>query len=411
LNQSRNKYDLIIIGGGASGLIAGCRSVFQGKKTLIIEKMNRPGRKLRITGKGKCNITNTLEISEFLNHVGPDPRFLYQIFKKFYNNELIDFFNNLGLKTVIERGGRVFPQSGKASDVVDILVNSYKRKGGKLLTGVADNHPIIDNKKIIGAKSGTNTFYSDKVIIATGGVTYPRTGSTGDGYSMASRAGHKINNILPVLVPLKTSKKIRFLNGLNLRNINISAYCKGKNIAELFGEMSFLDGQLSGPVIIKMSRFLVPLIDRGEKIILKLDMKPALDNKKLDNRIIRDINKYGNKPLRVILGGLMPAKIIPLCLSETRLKSGKPCNQMNQDDRLSLSYWLKNQKFEVSGYASPDEAIITSGGIDINEINPLSMESQLIKGLYFAGEIIDVDGDTGGFNLQIAFSTGWVAGA
>lgn len=410
MRHKGNKYDVIIIGGGASGLIAGCRSAIGGKKTLILEKMSRPGRKLRITGKGRCNLTNMLEVAEFLEHAGPDPRFLYQVFNQFYNTDLIKFFNSIGLKTIVERGGRVFPESGKATDVVDVLVNNVKKYGVDISSGSVVNKLIINNKEIEGVTAGKVNYYSKKVIVATGGITYPLTGSSGDGYSLARSAGHKINKLYPVLVPLKTNKNVSILNGLNLRNINLTAISNGRKIFEMFGEMSFPDRHLSGPVILRMSRKLVPLIETGNNIVLHLDMKPALDTKKLDNRIIRDLDNNYGKPLQNVLRGLMPGKMIRLCLSETRLRSGKPCNQVSFEERKSLISWLKNQKFEISGYGSADEAIITAGGVEVSEINPKTMESRLIKGLFFAGELIDIEADTGGFNLQIAFSTGWVAG-
>ncbi|MFC2097087.1 NAD(P)/FAD-dependent oxidoreductase [Bacteroidota bacterium] len=408
---SNNKYDTIIIGGGASGLIAACRSIKNGRKTIVLEKMPRPGRKLRITGKGRCNITNTLEISEFLKHVGPEKEFPQKVFMKFFNTDLITFFNTLGLQIIIERGGRVFPKSGKATDVVDVLVNYIKKNGGRINTNSIVNKLIVTNNKIAGIETNGIKYYASKVIIATGGITYPLTGSTGDGYRLAKEAGHSVHPVYPVLVPLKTNNpKIKRLENLNLRNVNLTAWLDNKKIDEKFGEMIFLDGNLSGPIILKMSRILVPFIRQNKKIVLSLDMKPALNFTKLNNRILRDIEKLGNNPFRLILKGLLPGKMIPICIMETGIAMEKPCNKINPEEIEILVNWLKNQTFEITGTASADEAIITAGGVSTNEVNPNTMESKIISGLHFAGEVLNIDADTGGYNLQIAFSTGWIAG-
>lgn len=412
------KYDTIIIGGGAAGLMAAGISAELGKKVLVLERMSRPGRKLSITGKGRCNITNTAPLAEFIQQIQPNGKFLRSSFSNFFSDELIEFFNNIGVKTVIERGGRVFPENGKAVELVKSMVNWCKIKGVSIKTNFRVKSLITKNNCVIGVsgsfeingKKEVISYSANKVIIATGGVSYPATGSTGDGYELAKSVGHKINQVLPSLVPLETEgTKAKQLNGLELKNIKGSVWINGKKAGEDFGELSFTDFGITGPIVLSLSRIIVPAIKAKNEIIFSIDLKSALDDKKLDNRLLRNFNESGNASFRNILNGLLPKALIPVCIHETGINADKFGHQITSNERKELRKWLKNFKFKVSGHRPFKEAIITVGGIDTNEVNQKTMESKLIKALYFAGEILDLDAPTGGYNLQIAFSTAWMA--
>lgn len=412
------KYDTIIIGGGAAGLMAAGQSAILGENVLILERMNRPGRKLSITGKGRCNITNTAPLAEFIRQVQPNGRFLRSSFSNFYSDELISFFNDIGVKTVIERGGRVFPESGKAVELVKSMITWCKNKGVTIKTSIKVNSLIIENGKVLGVRGipdekGNNEqiiFEAHKVIISTGGASYPATGSTGDGYKLAKSAGHKINPIFPSLVPLETEGVIaKQLNGLELRNVKATVWIDGKKAGEDFGELSFMSFGITGPIVLSLSRLIVPAIKENKRIIFSIDLKAALEDKKLDNRLIRDFNDKGKETFKNILTGLLPKVLIPICLQETKINAEKIGHQISSNERKELRKWLKNFNLKVTGHRPFEEAIITVGGVDTNEVNQKTMESKLIKGLYFAGEVLDLDAPTGGYNLQIAFSTAWTA--
>ncbi|MFC2151103.1 NAD(P)/FAD-dependent oxidoreductase [Bacteroidota bacterium] len=413
-----HKYDTIIVGGGAAGLMAAGKSAELGAKVLVLEKMNKPGRKLGITGKGRCNITNTAPLAEFISQVKPNGRFLRSSFSNFFSNELIDFFNGIGVKTVTERGGRVFPENGKAVELVKSMLGWCKNTGVITKTNFTVNELLINENHIIGVRgiseeSGRKediSYLASKVIITTGGLSYPATGSTGDGYKLAESVGHKVNPQSPSLVPLETEGiKAKQLSGLELKNIRGTVWIDGKKAAEDFGEMSFLDFGITGPIVLSLSRLIVPAIQENKDIIFSIDLKSALDDKKLDNRLLRDFNEKGKVTFRNILNGLLPKSLIPVCIQETKIESEKLGHQITSNERKELRKWLKNFNFKVTGHRPFEEAIITVGGVDTNEINQKTMESKLIKGLYFAGEILDLDAPTGGYNLQIAFSTAWVA--
>ncbi|MFC2103956.1 NAD(P)/FAD-dependent oxidoreductase [Bacteroidota bacterium] len=413
-----HKYDTIIVGGGAAGLMAAGQSAELGAKVLVLEKMNKPGRKLGITGKGRCNLTNTAPLAEFVRQVQPNGRFLRSAFSSFFSDKLIQFFNNIGVKTVTERGGRVFPENGKAVDVVKSIVNWCKKNGVITKTNYTVNELLIEENKIIGvrgiseenSKKEEISYLANKVIITTGGLSYPATGSTGDGYKLARSVGHKINPIWPSLVPLETEgTKAKQLSGLELKNIKGTIWIDGKKTGEDFGEMSFMDFGITGPIVLSLSRLIVPAIQENKNIVFSIDLKSALDDKKLDNRLLRDFNEKGKVTFKNILNGLLPKSLIPVCIQETNIKSDKLGHQITSQERKELRKWLKNFNFKVTGHRSFDEAIITVGGVDTNEINQKTMESKLVKGLYFAGEVLDLDAPTGGYNLQIAFSTAWVA--
>lgn len=415
---------MIVVGGGAAGLMAAGQAAALGAKTLLLEKMKLPGRKLRITGKGRCNLTNTASLPEFIKHIKPDGRFLRSVFSRFFHPELVSFFGELGIPTVVERGGRVFPVSGQAQHIVDGLVRWISSiQGAELKTGLRVTELVVKEGRVSGLRAVPDTrsdeesvdnhemYYGSSVIIATGGVTYPATGSTGDGYSLAETAGHSITPVRPALVPLETDGDIASrLEGLVLRNVNLRCLAGSKKQAEEFGEMEFTAYGLSGPIVLTLSRLVVDLMREKKAVELLIDLKPAIDESKLDNRLLRDLAGKSRKCIRNILKDIIPGALIPVGLEQTGIPPEKPGNQVTLRERKRLGHWLKNFKFTITGHRSVNEAIITAGGVRINEIDPRTMESRLVPGLFFAGEVLDADGDTGGYNLQVAFSTGWLAG-
>ena len=418
---------VIVIGGGAAGLMAAGQAAELGAETLLLEKMNHPGRKLRIAGKGRCNLTNVAPVSEFIAHFGPSGRFLRQAFVQFFNTELVAFFEELGIRTVTERGGRVFPASSqacpersrRAQDVVDALVRWAGDRGVTLRTRSPVERLLVEGRRVVGVQVSRNQvfpqkpgFYrADAVIVATGGASYPATGSTGDGYRLAASVGHTIVPIRPALVPLETAGDVApRLQGLSLRNVTVRVWVNGKKQAEAFGEMLFTHFGLSGPIILSLSRQVVDALHLGQKVILSVDLKPALDERKLDARLRRDLDAHGKQQFRTLLKGLLPRKLIPICIDLTGIPADKVAHQITSEERQRLRTWLKDFRLEVTGHRPFTEAIITAGGVDTREVDPRTMASRLVEGLYFAGEVLDIDADTGGYNLQAAFSTGWVAG-
>jgi len=401
-----------VIGGGAAGLMAAGQAAEQGAETLLFEKMDRPGRKLRITGKGRCNLTNVAPLSEFIAHFGPNGRFLRQAFSRFSASELASFFEGLGVRTVTERGGRVFPASGRAQDVVDALVRWVDKRGVTLRTRSPVERLLAEGGRVVGVQVFRGRAYrADAVIVATGGTSYPATGSTGDGYRLAEAVGHTIVPIRPALVPLETSGDVApRLQGLSLRHVTVRVWVDGKKRAEAFGEMLFTHFGVSGPIILSLSRQVVDALCQGQRVILSIDLKPALDERKLDARLLRDLDAHGKQQFRTLLKGLLPRKLIPVCTGLTSISPDKAGHQITAQERKRLRMWLKDFRLEVIGYRPFTEAIITAGGVDTREVDPRTMASRLVGGLYFAGEVLDVDADTGGYNLQAAFSTGWVAG-
>jgi predicted Rossmann fold flavoprotein len=388
-------------------------------ETLLLEKMDRPGRKLRIAGKGRCNLTNVASASEFIAHFGPSGRFLRQAFHQFSNRDLVAFFEELRVRTVTERGGRVFPVSGQAQDVVDALVQWVGDQGVTLRTRSPVEQLLVEGGRVVGVEVSRNQvfwekpgFYSgDAVIVATGGASYPATGSTGDGYRLAQAVGHSIVPIRPALVPLETAGDVATrLQGLSLRNVTVRVWVDEKKRAEAFGEMLFTHFGVSGPIILSLSRQVVDALRLGQRVILSIDLKPALDEGKLDARLLRDLDAHGKRHFRTLLKGLFPSKLIPVCIDLTGIPADKMAHQITSEERQRLRAWLKDFRLEVTGHRPFTEAIITAGGVDVREVDPRTMGSRLVKGLYFAGEVLDVDADTGGYNLQAAFSTGWVAG-
>lgn len=392
----------------------------------IIEKMNTLGRKLLITGKGRCNITSSLDISEFMNNIPGNGKFLYSAFQNYTNIDIIEMMNKNGVKTKIERGNRIFPESDKSVDVLKAFLTELEKNKINIMTDTKVIGAIVENNIIKGVKYLTKSgeernIYADKVIIATGGKSYPNTGSTGDGYVIAEKLGHTINKIKPSLVPLACKNDslalCKKLQGLSLRNINMKIIDNQKNkiIYEDFGELLFTHFGISGPTILSSSAHLlryknIEELLRNNNIKLIIDLKPALDNEKLDARILRDFEKEKNKLFRNSLDELLPKKLIDPIIYLSGIDENKQVNSINRKERENLERIIKSFELTISEFRPIEDAIVTSGGVNIKEINPKTMESKKINGLYFAGEVIDVDAYTGGFNLQIAYSTGYTAG-
>ncbi|MFC1799531.1 NAD(P)/FAD-dependent oxidoreductase [Candidatus Eisenbacteria bacterium] len=403
---------VIVVGGGAAGLMAAGQAAQLGAETLLVEKMSRPGRKLRIAGKGRCNLTNVALLPEFIAHFGRNGRFLRQAFSGFFTAELAAFFEELGVPTVTERGGRVFPASGEAQDVVDALVSWAGKCGATFATRSPVECLVVERGRVVGVQMARGrVFHGGAVIVATGGASYPASGSTGDGYRLAESVGHTIVPIRPALVPLETAGDLApRLQGLSLRNVTVRMRVDSKRRAEAFGDMLFTDTGLSGPIILSLSRQVVDALRLGHKVTLSIDLKPARNERELEARLLRELAANGKKKFRTLLKGLLPAKLIQVCADLTGIPPDKVAHQITAAERKRLRMWLKDFRIEVTGYRPFTEAIITAGGVDTREVDPRTMASRLVKGLYFAGEVLDVDADTGGYNLQAAFSTGWVAG-
>ncbi|MDI3310723.1 MAG: NAD(P)/FAD-dependent oxidoreductase [Thermoanaerobacterium sp.] len=399
---------VFVIGCGPSGMMAAIMSSLKGNEVVIFEKNDRPGKKLMITGKGRCNITNSASIKEFIENTPTNGKFLYSALNSFSNTDLIDFFNKNGLMTKVERGGRVFPVSDKAIDVLDALLKLIKKNHIEIRFNSKVTDILTDGKCVKGIIVNGEKEFCDSLILSTGGKSYPSTGSTGDGYDMAKRLGHKIIEPHPALVPLVTAEDVSEMMGLTLKNINVKLCINGKLVREEFGEMLFTHFGLSGPVILTLSSFFKTVKD-GD-VIIKLDLKPALNYEKLDERLQRDFKKYAKKELKNSLNDLLPRSLIPYIIKASSLDPDKKVSEISKAERSALINIVKDLEFHIKSKRSINEAIITSGGVSTKEINPKTMESRLIKGLFFAGEIIDVDALTGGFNLQISFSTGYLAG-
>jgi len=382
----------------------------QGDEVVILEKMKTLGRKLLITGKGRCNLTNGVEISEFIKNIPGNGMFLYSSFKNYTNEDLKSFFENNGVKLKEERGARIFPTSDKSMDILNALIKRIKQLKIEIRTETAVKKIIVENNKCVGVMYGQTEIKCDKIILATGGMSYPATGSTGDGYKFAKELGHKITELKPSLVPLECKEKdiVKELQGLSLKNVSIKLQKQNKIIYEDFGEMIFTHFGVSGPVILSGSAHLVKM--PIEDVKLSIDLKPALDLDKLDKRILRDFEIMKNKQFKNSLDELLPNKLIGIIIKLSKINPLKQVNEITKEERQTLVYLLKNFELTITKFRPIEEAIITAGGINIKEIDPKTMESKIVKGLYFAGEIIDVDAYTGGFNLQIAFSTGYMAG-
>ena len=400
-------------------MLAAISASKQGDNVTILEKMNSCGRKLLITGKGRCNITSSLEIDEFINNIPGNGRFLYSSFQNFTNQDIIEMLEKEGVKTKNERGNRVFPVSDKSQDVLNALIKILKRQKVTIKTNTKVNKIIVENNIAIGVVTNAGTMYADKIILATGGKSYPATGSTGDGFEFARELGHDITNLNASLVPIETydQELCKQLQGLSLRNVSIKIKDieKNKMIYEDFGEMIFTHFGVSGPIILSASAILlryknITELLKNKKIKLYIDLKPALTEEQLDLRIRRDFEEVKNKLYKNSLDKLLPQRLIETIIGLSKIKEDKKVNEITKEERLRIIKLLKEFEITLKSFRPIEDAIITAGGISIKQINPKTMESKIIKNLYFAGEIIDVDAYTGGFNLQIAYSTGYTAG-
>ncbi|SEL92922.1 hypothetical protein SAMN04489760_10119 [Syntrophus gentianae] len=408
------KYEVIVVGAGAAGLIAAGRVAELGARVLLLEKMERAGRKLLITGKGRCNITNDAPISDFIDHTYPNGRFLRHAFSEFFAQDIVDLLAKYGVETVVERGGRVFPASNKAGDVVDALLQWVRNSKVEFQCNCKIEKLIVADQAIAGVEAvcqGRKMAYdADAVILCTGGCSYPATGSNGEGYKLVRQLGHTIDPVMPALVPIETEGNLAgLMQGLSLKNVKAMVWVNGKKLKEEFGEMLFTHFGLSGPIILTLSRFVVDELRKRNKVELSIDLKPALDAQKLDARLQRDLNENGKKHLDNMFKGWLPAKMIPVFMDLLQLNPDKECHQVTSKERRKILQLMKEMRFLVTGHRSFKEAIITAGGISTKEIDPRTMESKLVKNLYFAGEVMDLDADTGGYNLQIAWSTAWLA--
>ena len=406
------KNKTIVIGGGAAGLMAAGRAAQCGSDVLLLEKMEQNGRKIGISGKGRCNVTNSAELTEFMNHFGKNGRFLRQCFQQYFSEEVLNFFNHHNLPLKLERGGRYFPESGRALDVVKVFNQWLEKEGVDLRKRSHVSRILIQNGTVTGVVCNNIKIAADNVILATGGQSYPRTGSSGDGYKLAGKMGHTVTPLRPALVPLVSSDpSLKSLKGLDLRNVQIRLFIDGKKKDQEFGELSFTAHGLTGPTVLSLSEQVVQALVLGKQATLAIDLKPSLDEKKLDARLIRDLEQRRGEPIYSILRGLLPKEFIPVCLEACNIPAGIDTCNFPGKMRKKLVHWFKDLRFEINGYRSWNEAIVTSGGISLKEINPKTMESKLIKRLYIVGELLDLHADTGGFNLQAAFSTGWLAGS
>jgi predicted Rossmann fold flavoprotein len=404
-------YDVIVVGAGPAGLLAAGSASEEGARVLVLEKMRQEGRKLLITGKGRCNITNDAEASEFIRHIYPNGRFLRHAFGHFFSREILELLHKYGVETTCERGGRYFPSSNKSADVLWAMLKWVKDRNVEILCGQRVEQLLLEGRTIQGVRANGQEFRAARVILATGGMSYPATGSNGEGYDLARLAGHRIIAVRPALVPLETDGHVaQDLQGLTLKNVQAAVWVNDKKIGEDFGEMIFTHFGLSGPIILTLSRIVVDALHEKNKVEISIDLKPALDEQKLDVRLLRDLDEYGKKKISNLFRNWLPASMIPVFMDIAGIDPEKEGHQVSAKERKKIRNLMKNFRFKITGHRSFKEAIITAGGVSTAEISPKTMESKLISGLYFAGEMIDLDAETGGYNLQIAYSTGWLAG-
>lgn len=404
---------ILVIGAGPAGMMAAIKAAENGAEVELLEKMKKPGRKMMITGKGRCNITNAADITEILRNIHGNGAFLNSSLRAFDNQDVIRFFEEQGVPTKTERGGRVFPVSDKAQDAVDAMVHRLHELGVKIETDIAVRDLLTQDGRIVGIRTSEGAVIkANAVIVCVGGASYPGTGSTGDGYAMAAAAGHTIVPIRPSLVPLETEEEwVKDVQGLSLRNTRGTLLVNGEKIQELFGEMMFTHFGVTGPIILSMSRMASRYLSGSDALVeLCLNLKPALTPEQLDARIQRDFGKYSRRAIRNAMIDLLPHKLIEPVLDYAYLQPDKPVHQVTVKERHRLGDALQHLTLTITGTRPIAEAIVTAGGVSVKEINPKTMESKLVSGLYFAGEVVDVDAYTGGYNLQAAFSMGAAAG-
>ena len=402
---------VIVIGGGAAGMMAAIIAARNGKEVTVLEQNEKLGKKLFITGKGRCNFTNACDIEDLFGNVISNPKFMYSAFYTFSNDMVMDFFEELGMPYKVERGNRVFPVSDHSSDVIKALEKEMRRLGVVICLNTKVKSLIIEKNICKGVElvNKKEKIYADSVIITTGGVSYPRTGACKDGYTFAKQAGHSIVAPSPSLVPMELADDCcKDLMGISLKNVSAAIYADNKKIYSDFGEMLFTHFGVSGPIIIKASAYIQKYLQK--ELSLMIDLKPALDDKQLDERILKDFRLFQNKQLKNALDKLLLRALIPVVIEKSGLDGDKKINELTKEERKILGHTIKNLPFVITGLRGWDEAIVTKGGVSVKEVDPGTMESKLTGGLYFAGEVLDLDALTGGFNLQIAWSTGYLAG-
>ncbi len=402
---------VIVIGGGAAGMMAAIIAARNGKEVTVLEQNEKLGKKLFITGKGRCNFTNACDIEDLFGNVISNPKFMYSAFYTFSNDMVMDFFEELGMPYKVERGNRVFPVSDHSSDVIKALEKEMRRLGVVICLNTKVKSLIIEKNICKGVElvNKKEKIYADSVIITTGGVSYPRTGACKDGYIFAKQAGHTIVAPSPSLVPIELEEDCcKDLMGISLKNVSVTIYADNKKVYSDFGEMLFTHFGVSGPIIIKASAYIQKYLQKN--LSLTIDLKPALDEKQLDERILKDFQLFQNKQLKNALDKLLLRALIPVVIEKSGLDGDKKVNELTKEERRILGHTIKYMPFSIIGLRSWDEAIVTKGGVSVKEIDPGTMESKLTGGLYFAGEVLDLDALTGGFNLQIAWSTGYLAG-
>jgi hypothetical protein len=404
--------EVVVIGGGPAGLMAGIFAARSGAKVVVLERMREPLRKLRITGKGRCNLTNTAPLAAFLAETGPRPAFLKPAFHRFFTEDTRAFFAEIGVPTVVERGGRIFPESNSAVDVAARLAAHARSCGVEIRCDSRIRRLIVEEGRLTGVElAGRELVRGRAFVLATGGASYPATGSSGDGYALARSLGHEVTPVRPGLVPLETAgQTARNLQGLSLVNVQANVWIEGRKAGDAFGEMLFTHFGLSGPIILTLSRRFGTDIEQGRKVVFSIDLKPALDDPKLDLRLRRDLDEHGKTKLANLFKAWLPAKLIGEFLRLLALDGDKPASQVTADERRRIRMLMKDFRFEITRLRPFEEAIITAGGVALDQVSPKTLASRLIPNLFFAGEVLDLDANTGGYNLQIAFSTGVLAG-
>ena len=410
--EKKSNSQLIVVGAGPAGLMAAGQAAALGINTLVLEKMAQPGQKLRITGKGRCNLTNILPLEEFIRHFGRQGQFLRQAFTRYFSQDLLNFMASLQIRTQTERGGRVFPLGEDADSVTQKLSHWAAAQRAVIQCNTAVKNLAVEDGILKGVITKDDVLIQSRaVILASGGASFSHTGSSGDGFRMAADIGHSVMPIRPALVPLKSSGDVcQRLQGLTLHNVEVRVLLDGKLKFKDFGEMLFTHFGVSGPVILSMSGKIVDALREKKRVEISIDLKPALDETKLDARLLRDMDAHGKQYFRSLLDGLLPQKMVPVMADCCGIAPEKPCHQITALERGRLLQQLKDFRVEVSGHLPLDAAMVTAGGVSLKEVDPRTMQSRLVEGVFFAGEVLDLAADTGGYNLQAAFSTGWLAG-